>query len=168
MPRAIQNILSREQRRIEVAKLLLDGHTLAEIGRAVGCGKATVHRDKVLILLAWQHEQAMTFREYVAREMRLLDEMLKVVMPKARAGNMLAVDRVLLIHTSKQKLLGVDAALLRERAREAERDAERARNPGPALEHDPIRELEDLFAARAAGPDRAGPDPGDDPGGPVN
>lgn len=98
--------LQRQQRAIELRRA---GRSYREIARQVGIGVASAHR---LITAAIADVRAIVqddAAEIRALELSRLDGLLGALWPKARQGDLGAVDRVLRIMERRAKLLGLDA-----------------------------------------------------------
>lgn len=104
-PRALV-ALQRQQQAVELRR---SGRSYREIAHAVGIGVASAHR----LVGAAIAEARTTVREDVvelrALELSRLDGLMVALWPKARRGDLAAVDRVLKIMERRAKLLGLDA-----------------------------------------------------------
>lgn len=98
--------LQRQQQAVELRR---SGRSYREIAHAVGISVASAHR---LVGTAIA-EARTTVREDVvelrALELSRLDGLMVALWPKARRGELSAVDRVLKIMERRAKLLGLDA-----------------------------------------------------------
>jgi len=98
--------LQRQRRAVELRRA---GRSYREIAHQVGIGVASAHR---LITAAIADVRAIVeddAAEMRALELSRLDGLLAALWPKARQGNLGAVDRVLRIMERRARLLGLDA-----------------------------------------------------------
>lgn len=85
------------------------GRTYREIARQVGIGVASAHRLIAAAMAETRSAVAEDVMELRALELSRLDGLMVALWPKARRGDLAAVDRVLKIMERRAKLLGLDA-----------------------------------------------------------
>ncbi len=91
----------------EALRLRSSNLTYEEIGRRMGCNKATALRRCERALGEIPRETADIYRRL--EDMRL-DELSVILWPLATAGSLSAIDRLLVIFKRRAKLWGLDAA----------------------------------------------------------
>lgn len=91
----------------EALRLRSSNLTYEEIGRQMGCNKATALRRCKRALVEIPRETAENYRKL--EDMRL-DVLSTILWPLAMAGSLRAIDRLLTISKRRAKLWGLDAA----------------------------------------------------------
>ena len=104
-PRALV-ALQRQQQAVELRR---SGRSYREIARQVGIGVASAHRLVAGAMADVRSAVAEDIVELRALELSRLDGLTVALWPKARRGELPAVDRVLKIMERRAKLLGLDA-----------------------------------------------------------
>lgn len=97
----------REQRRIEAAKLMVQGLTRREIAERLGVGLATAHEDCRRVIEHWRGRAAAHYDAHVSATLLKLDVLERELMPKALAGELEYVDRVIKLIRERSALLGI-------------------------------------------------------------
>lgn len=64
----------RLKRRADVARLTLQGYTMMQVAKALGCSDGTVHGDLVKVRAAWKEAAMADWLEAKAKELAALDE----------------------------------------------------------------------------------------------
>ena len=90
------------------------GKGIREIGELLGLSKSHAHRLLLAGLESAREQVADNADELRAFEIDRLDAMLSSIWPRARRGELPAIDRVLSIQTRRARLLGLDAPERRE------------------------------------------------------
>lgn len=90
------------------------GKGVREIGELLGLSKSHAHRLLVAGIESAREQVADNADELRAFEIDRLDAMLSSIWPRARRGELPAIDRVLSIQTRRARLLGLDAPEKRE------------------------------------------------------
>lgn len=107
MPKQLR--VAPEERRAQVAELLLARKTQREMARELGVRLATINEDVAAIRAEWRERRAVAITEHVARELAALDAAERAIWSQVAAGKLLAVDRLVTIQTRRAALLGLDA-----------------------------------------------------------
>jgi hypothetical protein len=106
-PQAAANAAEIEERRRQVATLLLSGGTYAQIGRAVGVSAGQVAKDVKAIRQEWKEERAEKYDELVDEECKRLNALLGRYWAQAYNGDRHAADLCLKIIAQRAKILGL-------------------------------------------------------------
>lgn len=101
--------LRKAQNQAKALELRRMGFGYVEIAAQVGCGKSQAHRYVVAGLADARAQIAASSDELRSEEVSRLDALLAAVWPRARKGEVAAVDRVLKIGERRAKLLGLEA-----------------------------------------------------------
>jgi hypothetical protein len=101
--------IKRADLQAQALELRRMGKGFEEIAQLIGVGKSQAHRYVVAGLAAARAQIVASADELKAEEISRLDGMLTALWPKARKGEVAAVDRVLKIGERRAKLLGIEA-----------------------------------------------------------
>lgn len=108
----------KNARLVKVAEMLLMGSTQTQIAIHFKLSNATIHNDVKLVKERWREEAISKIDDFVNVESARLDLIINAIMPKARAGKLLVIDRLCRLIELKMKLYGIDAKHLSENLRE--------------------------------------------------
>lgn len=100
---------TRDERRTQVAAMLVAHVSVREMARLTGASKSTIDRDVQVIRRWWRQQAAQSYSLRVAEELGKLDELEKAVMPKARAGDVKAIEQAIRLMERRARVLGIDA-----------------------------------------------------------
>ena len=100
---------AREQRRHEVAAMMVGHATQKEMARLLGVNQSTISRDIAVIRRYWRVRAAQQFQTWIAEECGKLDELEKAFMPKARGGDYRAAEVLRGIRQDRARLFGLNA-----------------------------------------------------------
>ncbi len=162
-------IAKRENRRTEVAELLLRGLSFRLIASTVGCGLATVHRDVQASLKEWRDDRVSSVDDVLIMQNRLLDRALRKILPAVTKGELDSIDMLLKIIDRRMKLYGLDAkavfqhwqAILAPDEQSRTREADRSLADG-------LRNIEAIVQRHRGGDVPGAPDHADDHPKPLN
>jgi hypothetical protein len=101
---------AREERRRQVAELLLAGLDYRRIARAVGCSLRTVHQDVSAVRREWAAQRCGSYGQLVEQDSRRIDRLQARYWGLALEGDVRAAAIVLKCLDRRAKLLGLDAA----------------------------------------------------------
>ena len=87
----------RDVRRTRVAEMLVSHVTVREMAQRLGVSKSAVDRDVQVIRRYWRTQMVRGYGALVADEVLKLDELERVFMPRAQAGDHSAASQVLRI-----------------------------------------------------------------------
>ena len=110
MSRKAQHAIA-EARRAKVAILLMDRVTYRNMAAKLGVSLGTIAKDVKALLGRWAREQNPDERyTWLAVELAKLSEMERIISPKARKGDLAAIDRILRIMERRARLVpGLEA-----------------------------------------------------------
>lgn len=105
----IAEILAREERRSNVAQLLKGRMSYRQIASALGVSLGTVSSDVKVIEQRWVEEQLSHIKKHKARDLAIIDDAVRGLTTKVRAGDPAAVDKLLKCIERRAAMLGYDA-----------------------------------------------------------
>ncbi len=154
----------RENRRVQVAEMLLRGLSYRLIASTLGCGLATVHRDVMASLKEWRTDRVSDIEDVLIMQNRLLDRALRKILPAVTDGKIEAIEVLLKIIDRRMKLYGLDAKAIFQHMEDilAPDEQERARTTDRSIATG-LREIESIVERHGGSRLPAPPDP-DDPG----
>jgi DNA-binding CsgD family transcriptional regulator len=104
-----------EQRRREVASLMMAHFTYREMAERLGVAPSTISDDVKVIRKRWRERAVADYASHLAEELAKLDLLEHELLPIALSGgpkgrvNFKAVDRVLAIRDRRARMIGLDA-----------------------------------------------------------
>jgi hypothetical protein len=101
--------LTAARRRVLALELRKAGASVRAIADQLGAGKTTIARDLQRALADLLAVEVASMDELRALELARLDAALVAIWPKVRAGDLLAVDRLVRLSKRRSELLGLDA-----------------------------------------------------------
>jgi len=97
------------EREVQALELRKHGASYRVIGRQLGISYQAAHDAVMRVLARFAAQNEKHTRELRQLEVERLDTALLVVMPKVRAGDLTAVDRLIRLIDSRARLLGLNA-----------------------------------------------------------
>lgn len=100
----------REQRREQVAVLVLSRVPYRQIAERVGCSYSTVRADIEVVKRGWRDRYAESYEAHVAEQTATLDALRRAWLPRALGGtpDVKAAEVVLRIEERRARLFGTD------------------------------------------------------------
>jgi len=96
------------KRRPLVMQLRLEGYTISRIADQLDCGLATVKRDLDKMLETYGNDSEVVTTQYKRIQSARIEELVKGLWPKGKAGQVAAIDRLVKLFERQAKLLGLD------------------------------------------------------------
>lgn len=97
-----------EERRVQIARKLLEHKSQRQIARELDVGVTTINRDIGVIRHEWRKELLRDYSDLVATEMAKLEVAEEVVMAALYQGDQNAVQRLIMIMQRRATMLGLD------------------------------------------------------------
>ncbi len=98
-----------ETRRIEVARMLLEGCSQREMAHALSVGPPTINRDVKAIRQEWQERRIELMDTVGAEDLARTDAAIVAIWKKVQDGQLGAVDRLVSLLQYRAKVLGLEA-----------------------------------------------------------
>lgn len=99
---------AREERRVIVADLLVNGWTAPKIARHIGAHHSTVYEDIAAVRAMWKENQTQPYDVWVTRELEALDHMEAKIAHRIDMGDVQAIQVRLRIQERRAKYLALD------------------------------------------------------------
>lgn len=103
-----------ENRRVEVASLLLAGRTQRQMAEMLGVGKGTISRDVVAIRAEWQGRRLELLDSVGAEDLARTDAAIAAIWDEVLNGKLPAVDRLVSLLQYRARVLGLEAVQRQE------------------------------------------------------
>lgn len=97
-----------EERRVKVARLLVNGWSGNAISRQLNVHHSTVYDDIAAIRDEWKKNQTQPYEVWVARELESLDHLEQAISHRLDSGDPQAIQAALRIKERRAKYLGLD------------------------------------------------------------
>ncbi len=99
----------REERREQVERLIVARTSARRMTATLGVSHPAILADMKVIRRRWKERHVAEYDAHILNDVEALAAMQSVMMPKALAGDRLAVDRVLAVLDHRARLLGLYA-----------------------------------------------------------
>jgi hypothetical protein len=99
---------AREERRVKVAELLINGYSARKIATQLGVHHSTVNDDIAAVRAQWAENQTHSYQTWVARELQRLDYLEEKLSLRLDRGDPAALQVALRIQERRAKYLALD------------------------------------------------------------
>lgn len=97
------------ERKVDILRMRREGHTFEEIGEKLGISRQRAGQVVVEELTKLSSEIEAEARIAAVMESERLDNLTRILYPKATKGNLQAIDRLLKVMERRARLFGLDA-----------------------------------------------------------